>query len=261
VNLDGNMKIIVYIRSTEDWANYTYEKLTEYTERTKSLSTPALVINIDDVLMKVKHWDNSFSQTYFKYRESIKKIAISSWSPYTICYNFEELLKIVNDEDIVCPSDDDDWFRHDLAEKLPMHLSDVDLLVWDQVVHMTNHFGPHNWFLFHDNVSTNNYCIRGVKLKKMNIMDQMAILNNENAFLNICCKKYKFNVKYIMDDLLSCYVWHIGSLSNMSLKTINEYKQIWKTPMQNPDFMWTMDLYKQLLKIHNALSKSNRVLL
>lgn len=253
------MKIIVYVRCTEDWVNYTYDKLILRANRTRQLRTPGLTFEADKVLPLIKFWDNTFSLSYFEYRACLKDLASSSWSKYTICDNLQHVLDIIQDDDIVCPSDDDDWFRSDLYEKLPMYMDNVDVLAWDQIVHQICDTTPHRWFQFHTIMGSNNHCIRGVQLKKMNFQDQMTVLNEHTQFPRVCCGKYRFNIKYVMDDLMSCYVRHMGSLSAMSKNVMENYKELPINVLENPEFAWTQSLYERLIKIHNTLDQCRKI--
>lgn len=247
--------LIIYVRCTEDWHNYSCASL--LSKVGKDLKT-GFFLNRDlanKLVDKINYWDKLFSVKYFDYRAKLKSIATETYGDNKICYSFDELEDIVKDEDFICPCDDDDWFRPDIYKSITKHMNDVDFLQWDQIVHITHEFGPHRWSQYHSGISSNNYCVKGKSLMGIDRQDRMTLLHSHTKADEIC-NRSNWSTKQINNDLMSCYVWTIGSVSFMCDRDVsNFYKKIQEHTIVNEDMKWTQKYYDELIKIHNKLGK------
>jgi hypothetical protein len=253
--------IVIYVRATEDWDNY---ELSDLLRINANKTGSGFFINkntAQQIANKISFWDSWMDIPYFKYRSLLKSLAQKSWSNYKVCYTHEQLMDTVKDDDFVCATDDDDWFRWDLLEKIPLHIEDADVLYWDHVVHCTHNFSPHLWYDYHDNMGTNNYCISGKKFRSLNEETQKNLVNDENIVLETCDNLNLKSKK--TDDLMSCYLWHIGSVSFMlySSKGLkNDYKKFLNYKVDREEVKWTLKYFNQLVNIHNNLRKEIKIL-
>jgi hypothetical protein len=109
-------------------------------------------------------------------------------------------------------------------------------------------------------MGSNNYALTGKCFKALPRNIQFSLLDNENSVLEIC-KNYNIKNKFI-NDLMSCYIWHIGSISllvgNTKLNVVNKkIKNIYKKANLNfhikKNEEWTKKHLKELCLIHNSL--------
>lgn len=252
--------ILIYVRATEDWENYSIEKLLNK----KTLGSGFV---IDEKLLKkiklaIDKWDNFFNINYFSYRQILKKISLSTFEKYKVYYNFDKLKKEIKDEDFVCATDDDDWFRDDLIYSIPKHMQNNDCIYWNHIVYCTHELGSHLWYDYHNNMGSNNYAISGKKFKSLPENIQFSLLDNENSVLDVC-ENYNLKNKFV-NDLMSCYIWHIGSMSllvgNTKLNIIDKkIKKIYKKAKLNFNINknqeWTKKHLKELCLLHNSLKE------
>ena len=245
--------IVIYVRCTEDWGNYSIQQFLNKHKNTNFASGVfENIVLANSFVQQIKLWNKRMDIDYFQYRASLKKIAQSTIEKYKICYNFEELCS-VDDDDIICPTDDDDWFRNDLEEKLPQYIKNAECVLWDQIVHTIPVFSPHRWYNHHNDVGSNNYAIKAKFLKSLSSDTQWTILNRHDKF-NKICQYYKIEKT---NDLLSCYLWHIGSftymLENNILANHNEIKD---DTLKDPEMKWAQKQTTELIKIYNNMIKS-----
>jgi hypothetical protein len=127
-------------------------------------------------------------------------------------------------------------------------MGDADCLIWDQVVHTLPTFGPHRWFHCHDHVGSNNYAIRGRHIKSLSTKDRKFILNNHVNFNNVY-KKLKHRQ---VDELMSCYLWHIGSFTYMLHNNIlHKHKELNNCVIQDSEMKWTQKHFDELAALYN----------
>lgn len=245
--------VIIYVRCTEDWSNYSIEKFWEKQSCGDFASGTLNNVNLArEFIRQVNIWDHKMGVGYFEYRSHLKAIAQSNLDKYKICYNINELSS-VDDDDIICPVDDDDWFRDDLNDKLPHYIEDADCLIWDQVVHTLPTFGPHRWFHCHDIVGSNNYAIRGKYIKTLSLSDKKFLLHNHVNFDNTY-KKLKYRR---VDDLLSCYLWHIGSFTYMLHNNIlHGHKKLNDYVFYDNEMSWTKRQFDELASVYNKTTST-----
>jgi len=247
--------ILIFVRKTEDWDNYTLDCLLKQNYLGSGFYMDQQLAKI--ICDIVKKWDKSFKIKYFKYRGYLKNISQYTFKKYKVYFDIQELIDTVGDDDFVLSTDDDDWYREDLNNCLPKLMNDCDALYWNHVVHCTHTFGPHLWYDHHKNMGSNNYCISGKLFNKFCEKEKHSILLDENQVLNIC-KKQNAKLNYTK-DLLSCYVWHMGSVSFMTRdynkNFIKRYKKLinYKLSDSEQGIQWTMEHFDKLANIHNQL--------
>ena len=241
--------IVIFVRMTEDWENCTIDKL-----RDREGNKAGYKYAIDATIKKVEEWDCTMKIPYFKYRSMTKALAESTCKNYRICYDVDEL-KNLDDNDLICPADDDNWFREDLLDVIPREMGTADFLYWDQVVHMTTKFAPHRWYQYHDVLSSNNYCARAKLVKAMRDKDRHNFLYYENVAQKVVERMRARTPK--IEDLLSCYPWHIGSVSFMLQNDFaNMHVFLQDYEIQDEEMKWTQPYYNQLAELNNSLKKS-----
>ena len=179
-------KIIIFVRKTQDW------------------SKPDLPLAFD-VGRQVAAWNKRFRISYFEFRRQIKEIAMETWklvTPQVFHGCFADLM-VANDQ-VVVPTDDDDWFGPQLRDRL-LALND-GMLCWQALSHHT--YKRHGVYTRHRGLGSNEYAITGTMLKK---------LANPERFLHAHGRAHSlasgFGTIQKTDEILSCYNWHPGSAS------------------------------------------------
>lgn len=190
------------MRQTEDWANVTWEML----------KPPWMDVSKIDLEYRIP-WNKAFKVTYFEYRHRIKQIAMSGW-PFDFVYcDPNKLASEIDDDDLVVPSDDDDWFGPNL-EKL-LCSSDDEFIMWDSVVNrMTYNFGlcPHKKFNPEIPLASNGYAFRGSAIKRASKEQRWQMLMS-HAYAELTANEMACSSLDRRDLLLSVYNWHIGSFT------------------------------------------------
>ena len=181
------MQIFIYLRRTQDYKNC--EKFL-----------------ISNELLNL--WNNTCSISYQEYREAIKKIAINEWKFPII--GFEEIAKL-NDEDIILPSDDDDWFHPLINNELLEKTTDFDFGYWNTLVSSSrSNFGLSVWFNHHKEIASNGYFVKTKVLK--NSPDMLLYLNKHMQAERLAIKD-NLKILNLKHQILSVYNWHPGSFS------------------------------------------------
>lgn len=251
--------MLIYVRCTEDWHNYSCASL--LFKAGKRLNTGIFISHelAKTLVEKIEAWDRAFNIRYFEYRTMLKSIAEETYGNNKVYYDLEELDVAVKEDDLICPCDDDDWFRPDIAQTLPKYMQGIDLLYWDQVIQITHEFGPHRWKQYHSGIASNNYCITGSAFKSMNKASRHTVLNDHAKVREICSNNNL--VMKEVSDLMSCYVWTIGSVSFMKDRNVEDfYKKIRNHSIKEDSMKWTQKYYDKLVKIHNKLGKEIKCL-
>ena len=248
--------IVIFVRKTEDRDTFTIDELAKKIDKEFS---SGFVID-SKMVQKIKRWDKIMKIPYFKYRSLLKSLAETTYINCKACYTIDELDNI-GDDDFICPADDDDWFRPDLSEAIPKLIQSHDVLCWDQVVHTTHLFRPHRWYQWHpdETMNTNNYCVRGRLFKSLTRHQKKLIMMDENLVETIMSNSNVAIQK--TNELLSCYLWHIGGLSFMSSNDVASNHIILpeKCNIDDDDMKWTQSYFDLLAQINNLLSPSDPI--
>lgn len=224
------MKVYFYLRRTEDWANATNEDLL----RSNGFCENWIKLNLQESLayssqsevwkMPPFWWNKICSISWQEYRHRIKQVATSFWNAEQVVGdNFLDL----DDEDIVIPVDDDDWFHPDLVNFLTKHGPDYDYGCWDVVVNNTAfNFNFELWTKYHKNICSNGYFFKANILKKIDYKKAMNILHNHSKTLEIA-KHMGLKIMDRRDQVFALYNWHPGSISAMfQIKSIRDFKML-----------------------------------
>lgn len=196
------MKIIIFMRQTEDWAKVTWD----------TLKPPWTDVSKIDLKYRFP-WDRAFNVPYFEYRRRLKEIAMSAWTLDFIHCNPKKLANKINNDDYVIPSDDDDWFNPAIEDFL---LNSVEEFVsWDSVVNkMAYRFGvvPHKKFNKDIYLPTNGYAIKGSVIKRASGEQQWKMLMS-HTHTDKVIQELGCSVLDRKDLFLALYNWHIGSMT------------------------------------------------
>ena len=185
--------VIIFIRQTQNWRQI--RKPTVFRRSWRGIND----------------WNKFLTMPYWEYRHQIKKIALRNWLEMGVRIQFCNLNALrLKDEDYIVPSDDDDWFRSDLPDKL----RDLkhDFVHWRSITHIT--FSRHHvreWWKPH--LSSNNYAIRGSLFNRLSKKDRNTLAYGHAKSLPLAKKK---TTPYKINEVLSCYNWHPGSASVLS---------------------------------------------
>lgn len=148
--------------------------------------------------------------SYFEYRRRLKEIAMESWrkvSEVVFHGPWDQFVKLISKDQVVVPTDDDDWFAPQLRNRL-LELED-GMLCWQSLCHQTTM--AHKLYYRRRKLGSNEYAATGSLLKK---------LNNPERFLHAHGKAdviaQRFGSVQRSSEVLSCYNWHPGSASILS---------------------------------------------
>ena len=243
------MKVYLYLRNTEDWDNLK---------------------DIEDATFWVKgrhgnvrHWNHWCSLSWFEYRQRLKEIcfgAIESLEIPLLYFGMkgsQQAISVMEDDDFVVPTDDDDFFHPDI-EQFVLDNSDCDVLLWDSVVNQSVcHYGLHKYSKFHSIAGTNSYALRGSYLKHKT----EASMTKHGAVIEQA-KKLKANIKDLRQTHeMSCYNWHPGSMS--AINAFRDYLDFPKLfprnkPLSLPShWQWLEPWYGQVIDLVQCLRPSN----
>ena len=188
------MTASIFLRMTEDWDNVSLDGITFYK-------------NLELIRATIRMWDRIFPVRYFKYRSQIKDIALRQWP----LPHITELPQEIGDNDWFIPSDDDDWFHHDLPKFL--EAQNEEYVYWGSVVNMTyTKYNVHKWFMAHDVIGSNNYAIKGSLMKRADDNQRLDLIHNHPHSIEIA-RGLGATIGEHKDKILSCYNCHPGSIS------------------------------------------------
>lgn len=86
----------------------------------------------------VKLWNETFNLSYFRCREQIYKIALENWKVVedvdSISVRWRRFAERARPGDLILPTDDDDWFRPDIVQRIKRHLQDGTRIIgWNEI--------------------------------------------------------------------------------------------------------------------------------
>lgn len=191
-------KISIFLRSTENWGSLTKidieNKLNDKIFGNTPIWRPMLLRNI-------RAWNSCLNVSFAKYRQRLKEIAIKSW--------LETKLPISDSNDIVCPTDDDDWFHPKLHDYIQEGFSNpkINLVYWDCGRYLAANFGNNsNTIISTDWNQMNYYGSNGYAVRNLNL----AEIKNDHVEAKKHFQPNNTGVLYI-DKPLSVWVRHLGS--------------------------------------------------
>lgn len=205
------MKVFLYIRNTRNWNQTNICDL--YNNKNNNFSKTYRFLN------NVKLWNKYISPNYFNFRAELKKEVMSLWKiPYfTPTENF---LKKLDDDDIIVPVDDDDYFHPNLEQFLLENVEDNEYGHWGTIVHTS--FMDNRFFIWRKNrpelglekieIATNCYFFKVKALKKLNFQQVVCLLSVHHDSL-LKAKKMKLKIMNKENHLMSVYNRHPASHS------------------------------------------------
>ena len=197
------MRVILCLRFTRDWKNIDINNLLDQ-------SNP--FYKCYNFFKNIKIWKRHINPNYFEYRAKLKDIAMSQWTLPWFDYN-DNFLENLNDDDIVVPIEDDDWFHPDIEKFLIKNSKNYDYGCWNAIVNNTsNEFNIHDWHRFHDEICTNSYSFRVSFLRSQNQELVNDLIKNHYTTLNIA-KSMNLKIMDCRDSIMSVYNRHPGSHS------------------------------------------------
>lgn len=197
------MRIFLCLRNTRDWNNIDINDI---------LDESNIFNNCSTYIKNIRRWQKYITPKYFEYRQILKDIAINQWSLpwFAYCDNYIEHL---NDEDIIVPVDDDDWFHPDLENFLVENSKNCDFGYWDAIVNQTvNNFNIHTWHSCHDYVCSNTYFFRVSFLRSQKSELGKKLIKDHFVALKTA-KEMGLKIMDKKDSIMSVYNRHPGSYS------------------------------------------------
>lgn len=199
------MKIYFYLRRTEDWKNVEYEKLQAF--NVERLSVEGVRI----------WWDKVSSVRWFDFRAEMKRIAMSSWKLPILFMPPDEIFKLLEDDDFVIPTDDDDWYHPDLNRLITENIEDAEYAEWNPgVIQTAFHCNFHDWFRCHKETASCGFVIKGSLLRRMDPSKRRVLLRGHTE-----ASRYSLECNAVMKKWeqfnWSMYNWHFGSISAIGM--------------------------------------------
>jgi hypothetical protein len=241
------MKIYIYLRRTEDWNRVRFDNLQPYgPERA--------------VTEKVRDWwDRVCSVRWFKYRAEIKRIAMGSWKIPFLLTDWKDIFKVIEDEDILIPTDDDDWYHPEIGRLITENVGDAEFAQWNPIVMQTAfNCNFHEWFKCHKETPSCGYLVRGSVLRRMTDYNRhMTLIDHTTAMRN--CVESKATIKEWRDFHWSVYNWHFGSISAIGVSKgwEQELDRLFpkrQMPALPPKYEWFRPEYDQFKSFVESLT-------
>lgn len=236
---------IIYLRKTQDWRKERHFKMPGYLKQFGEKP---------DELIRI--WNKAFAIDYFEFRARLKEIAISNWRLPFITGPIEKLFHKLDDNQLILPVDDDDWFHPDLKEILQDKKE--EFIYWEEIENFSTFVytaGPRSRFLKHP--GSNAYAVRVSFLKKLPRNELLGMLQNHSLSLDIA-NRHDASVSENLDFHYSCHNRHPASAS--SFWDIHDYLDIRKLlPRKfNPlpfQYKWMWEEQRQLFKLVESLRR------
>lgn len=154
------MRIFLCLRNTQDWENISINDLFKKSNVFHKCST---------YFKNIRRWQKYVTPNYFEYRIKLKKIAMSQWNLPWLEYS-ENFLDNLDDDDLIVPVDDDDWFHPEFEKFLIKNSKNFDFGYWGAIVNQTsNNYNIHEWYKFNDYVCSNSYFLKVSFLRSQSI--------------------------------------------------------------------------------------------
>ena len=229
--------IKIFLRNTENWNTVTYDKLWHYN-------------NYHRCHEKTPFWDKWYSMTWFQYRHKVKQISLSNWK-----FPCVHSIKEIEEDDIILPSDDDDWFHPIIEDFLTDNMRDNDVLWWPHVVNKS----LFNYKVFrycHPYIcGSNSYAFRGSVINKVSSGWRLAL--DHSHVLKLCEES---SLKVAKAKIaLSVYNKHCGSAGSFAQISdpLDVIKMVPKgKPRELPSkFHWMEPYYSNFLSLVESLHK------
>jgi hypothetical protein len=207
-SLDG-MKVVIFVRQTEDWATCDFDTL-HYIEPPK--------FTYKDVIRE--YFEPISSISYFEFRRRMKEIAGPTLPEPVVVGPEIGFLEELDDNDLVVPTDDDDWFRHQFSEMVKERFPHCDFICWNVMFNISAYsYQQYPWWpTHHDVVASNGYAMRVSYLRSLSARDRFTSLHHHMKAYPIALEQ---GAKIDMRDglFLSAYNAHPASLSVLSTAT------------------------------------------
>lgn len=98
------MKVTIYINREVDWQNMTMDKVYQQD----------MPYNLHHFGQMVLLWDRTYKLPYFEFRHRLSQIARNNWKKFVHSITSNT----IPETDFILLSDDDDWYRPDIGQKL-----------------------------------------------------------------------------------------------------------------------------------------------
>lgn len=125
-------KLYIVVRQSPDWGSLTYDYFAEMRAFSRLIGRPEGMLE-----GFVRLWDGTFGISYFQVREELKKISLKNFSKVrgAEMVSFAQACQASTDNSIFVFTDDDDWFRGDLAEVvLTSMTTEYEWVIWGSSV-------------------------------------------------------------------------------------------------------------------------------
>lgn len=221
------MECIILVRTNINYDELNADQFAHQAIRWGNLSGPPM---IQKHLLEV--WQDIFFVNYFDYRSRLKAIAESNLrfvanknTNVRIIFGlFDEFESFMNDNNDawIIPIDDDDWLHPDVIDSINLTEPFTTLVRWgdywwDLMRNKTIH---HEAYRRHHYLGSNNWAIRKSVLRQYELPEAAIALSNHIVAWKHFCKPYKEPPGVqTLERCLSLYLFHIGSLTNISRDT------------------------------------------
>lgn len=240
------MRVLHFLRRTEDWPQVKFQQIDQH--------------NVFRLWVEGNRhwWELGCGMSWFTFRERIKWIALDSWKIPFVFTDHEAVLRVIRDDDILIPTDDDDWYSPDLEGFLRENVGDAEFGYWNPIVFQTafdTNF--HEWKRCHHEVCSCAYFVRGSLLRRLDYGNRREILLGHVKAPGIAVANGAAPVEWPKAHL-SVYNWHLGSISAIhSCQTLERLDTIFPTkpiPPLHGAVEWCRPQYEAFKELYESLT-------
>lgn len=246
------MEFKIIVRETEDWANIDFEQwLSKYYEKFSDNDKVTLSRNkrderkIEQFLNNVIEWNAKCRPNYFEYRHSMNLIARKTWEATGIeIMSIHDWNDFENEDIILLPTDDDDWFHPNIAQHLSKFFEDkkISRVMWK------------GWTWGDDG----SFFVKSEKKKRRTTTSNgcayRASRSNYYSLAEHGWGKsfWKPGVDVSVEECLSLYIRYWGSFTSLSKSPFSKMYKKPETPVPK-ELEWCKDSIEQARRASNLL--------
>jgi len=201
------MRVIHYIRSYEDWS-----------QKSESHMIPHMLTdqNAATYIQALKDWQETYPISLYQFRHRLQQITLKNLAHIgSGRISYDQALGELEDNDILVPTDDDDFWSPLLIDRLTSLSKDYDFVRWRNLAHGCTQ-GVGRLRKVKENsmgLASCAYAVRMRAIRQLSAKEGFYIVNYHWTPLNIASKRGLKSIN--LDDDLSCYNWHPGCTSKL----------------------------------------------
>jgi len=212
------MRFVICVRTDVDWGKITADNFYDQPQEYRPSLESAKSYNI------VEHWDKNFELSYGQFRKSLRNIAgdcLTKVKGFEIVTGIENIDPILNSDEevILAPIDDDDWFAPNLNKMARWFYSPIPVLAWEHTLLHKGQFKTHKPTTRKKDLLlwSNNFMVRKSFLLSEFGLERTKILLAHHVWLDraIKSKNRYFQAVKRISYKGNISIKHAGSLTNL----------------------------------------------